>query len=348
MFCLDSESFRYLAALKSEITLTAANDEDFRMSWGKSSHACRNFMHKVKTIEPHKVNETVTLNKVRSTILHVAQPLAEISKHIQQQITNIELEKDLIEKYKGNLEALKERLMVDVTEIEHEALDYPRTVCTHPNCTTIHKADDGSFKRVALRPCHNHCYLDSVELQSKGDPLLSRCASMVKNQTQETAECECGHSFREHMHEKISYKIVKRKREDEATKIKIQEEKSKIKTKEDVMKSFSEEQKRWEKDQDFVLNSMARFGTFLSNNGLLAYNDAMEDYLKLQIEEQEDIAKRLPIGESNKDMVVGLQERLKEYYVEKQILDDALKKEDSGVNTDFNLDDLQKTISELT
>ena len=80
-YCFDSESFRYLAAFKKEITMS--NKIDFDRSWRQSRDESIRLISHFKTTSPHKVKNTLTLNGNCQLIAELTEPMAEISQIIQ-------------------------------------------------------------------------------------------------------------------------------------------------------------------------------------------------------------------------------------------------------------------------
>ncbi len=225
MFCVDSESFRYLAAIDNGVPLNAANDDDFRISWEKSSVACRQLVHKIKTLQPHSTKETTTLNEIRHLILQSAKPLSEISTLIQSRLHKIRTEKRLVEQYEGNIQDLQGKLNVTVEVLVSTVLEEPRTVCTHDECTKVEQVDGSSYQKIPVGICHNNCTLKGIPIKCVGDRTLVNCGAMTTDQCLESATCHCGHSYKLHCHEDVKYIRQSKRREDSTVKQELKDEK---------------------------------------------------------------------------------------------------------------------------
>lgn len=63
VYCFDSESFRFLAAQKSRVTME--NIQDFRLSWEKSERETKRLIEHFRSLAPHFVRSTLSLNQTR-------------------------------------------------------------------------------------------------------------------------------------------------------------------------------------------------------------------------------------------------------------------------------------------
>jgi len=132
--CVDTESFRYLAARSFGVQFKEAMDEDFQRSWEKSSATARRIVYQIKTLTPQCVRQTTTLNEVRQKILLLAEPVAQVGKNIESRKHVIEHEKQVISEHNGTVEDLRKHLKVEVPVLTSFALTEPATVCANPKC----------------------------------------------------------------------------------------------------------------------------------------------------------------------------------------------------------------------
>jgi GTPase SAR1 family protein len=84
----DSESFRYLAALKSGVTMP--NKVDFDRSWNESRGETIRLIERFQSIPPHEVKNTESLNSARRLISELTKPLVEILQLINANIQVVE------------------------------------------------------------------------------------------------------------------------------------------------------------------------------------------------------------------------------------------------------------------
>lgn len=92
-FCMDSESFRYLAAIKNGLTQREMEYdensadmpcfEDNVRSWQRSEVETARMMKYIDALQPHRTNDTLSMNKARQIVMCLAKPLADITQNIQ-------------------------------------------------------------------------------------------------------------------------------------------------------------------------------------------------------------------------------------------------------------------------
>lgn len=80
VYNFDSESFRFLAALKNGVDL--GNRTDYEKSWERSVDECIRMLSQIASLAPHPITNTVTLNASRKLITDLTKPMAEISRLI--------------------------------------------------------------------------------------------------------------------------------------------------------------------------------------------------------------------------------------------------------------------------
>lgn len=195
-YCFDSESFRYLAAYKSNVFME--NEEDFRRSWKHSRTEALRLMDYFRSTTPHAVKSTISLNGTRELISELTKPMAEISQLIG---TNIALSKDRLEELKTTRltgDKLRRRLQLQKIQLIAEPLTQPRTVCAHGSC--VEYKDDGQGNNnvvtVYKTHCHTVCYLSNVPVNTIAHPELVGCAAFGGAQN-----CKkCTHHWQHHMH----------------------------------------------------------------------------------------------------------------------------------------------------
>ena len=75
-YCFDSESFRYLAAYKNGVEL--GNRQDYSRSWERSVKETFRMLTQIRSLEPHAIASTTSLNAARKLITDLTIPIAEI------------------------------------------------------------------------------------------------------------------------------------------------------------------------------------------------------------------------------------------------------------------------------
>lgn len=133
VYCFDSESFRYLAAMKVE-GLPLGDIQDYRRSWSNSSQESQRLRNHFRTLQPHPVKNTVSLNATRYLIENLIAPMRQVSKTILGSITQSEQQRLDLEKTNATGEDLKAKLKIQKNVLKTNASEKPITACNHVSC----------------------------------------------------------------------------------------------------------------------------------------------------------------------------------------------------------------------
>ena len=203
-FCFDNEAFRFLACLKNGIEFEDHERAAFSQSWDIATKTTNSLFDYVMTLEPHKIESTISLNNARRIIGLMSRPMSEMTENIVKNIETLEDHKKKIRDLDNKADDLQKNLHVNITTLEFQELGYPRTVCTNGNCIeTIFDEEAKVSKKNYRQQCHPHCYLEGIEVNNVGFEGLRGCAAMRGSD-----DCwVCGHSYQEHMH--MTYDLVR-------------------------------------------------------------------------------------------------------------------------------------------
>jgi hypothetical protein len=130
-FCFDSESFRYLAALKQN-GRAMDNAEDFRRSWKRSEEEAQRLLAHFQRLQPHDVQSTISLNRARDLIAKLTKPTIRVNEDHVKELAD--------ERCKGD--DLKKRLNFEKLDKTTKPLSKPRTVCTDDECVEFVRGKD--------------------------------------------------------------------------------------------------------------------------------------------------------------------------------------------------------------
>jgi hypothetical protein len=348
VYCFDSESFRYLAALKQgeDLGYRKENSE----SWGYSVKECRRLVEHLEGLPPHKVTNTTNLNEVRRTILQLTEPMAKLSQDIEDTIVaNLADIEDLKSKTMKQ-EELESKLSVQEKVPIGRNVDQPRTVCGHQDC--VEYRSQGLYNMrdqtvIYKTVCHDPCYLKSVEVGTMGDRELRNCSA-----TYRTGNCHgvtgktlgCGHSWMQHLHVKyiIDSEWVT------VTDRFVEEELGKNTTVMDKIAAAIVEKEefvtQWREEQKIVKQAAAKFSLFLRRNCIGVYNDETIEYLEKLI----DLERSRRRGRSlTRDRVAELERQRDEYLEEKKILDESLNQNPQEREEVLSAESVLKLMDEL-
>uniref|UniRef100_A0AC34R1V6 G domain-containing protein n=1 Tax=Panagrolaimus sp. JU765 TaxID=591449 RepID=A0AC34R1V6_9BILA len=90
MFCIDNDAFRFLCAYHQIDAFKSEKPDPYVDSWNRSQCAVISLFARMKTLVPHDVVHTLSVNQARAVILSLIQPLAAISSLIQSNAANYE------------------------------------------------------------------------------------------------------------------------------------------------------------------------------------------------------------------------------------------------------------------
>ncbi|KAK5740821.1 hypothetical protein LTR17_004411 [Elasticomyces elasticus] len=282
-YCFDSESFRYLAAYKSDVIME--NKLDFDRSWEHSQRETSRLMGHFKTITPHEVKNTISLNGARELIFDLMKPLADISQTIN---INIGLVKDSVEALKDSRtrgDELRNVLHVQKVQMNAEPLQKPRTVCGDQACTDVRDDGKGQNNMVIVykEHCHAECHLRGVQAEVVAHPGLIKCSAFQGKDT-----ClRCGHHWQQHLH--ILYNLC----EETVVVIDVGIERQLANHADDAtLKQMALALKEvlvreYEDEREIIRATAAEFCVFLKKNSLAPYNDALIAYLDHLIKEEQ-------------------------------------------------------------
>ncbi|XP_065658145.1 uncharacterized protein LOC100209799 [Hydra vulgaris] len=355
MYCFDSESYRYLAAVKSktESLLFLENlFNNYAESWEHSVSETKRLLQHITGLKAHKLNNTLSLNAARVVIQQLTRPLTEISKNMQgnkEILKNNIANLDMVEVNIKNLEKQKffEKLVLEITNI-----DEPKTVCTNISCKKLYN-ENGLMQIHYSTVCHNNCTIRSVNHDTVGDNKILGCSAFnvtivdaIANTVNYvfnirlpfTGLCrQCNHSYKEHMHiyyeSKEVLKIIERLEVVEMLKSKLSE----LEKKEMVIKHLKNEINELDKESNYILESSAKFESFLKNSAITQYNDATLRYLDYLIKEETD---KVNNGSCNKTL--NSLNNMRNTYKEK-----SNNLESSGDTNVVNVSEIQSRIDKL-
>uniref|UniRef100_T1IWT2 Uncharacterized protein n=1 Tax=Strigamia maritima TaxID=126957 RepID=T1IWT2_STRMM len=262
MYCLDNEGFRYLCAATQGVEFTDSLKKSFAESWNVSVKETNRLISYIKTLEPHLINDTISLNDIKKNIVCLTKPIADISKNIQTNLATINLKQEILSSCEDTEHDLLQMLYVNIIKLEPEPLKHPRTVCG--SCVQYHPAADGSVGGVEyIKHCHPHCHLTGVAENIVGDARLQKCTAM--NGTLNCTNCGC--CWDQHLH--ITYVQI-----PTVTKVTVENVALKIKNKEK------------EYEQKKILQVSAKLGEYLTKNAILPYNDVLVSYINHLIDKE--------------------------------------------------------------
>jgi len=283
VYCFDSESFRYLAAIKNGVPMP--NEEDFRRSWQNSRDETLRLINYFAERTPHPVISTISLNGTRRLIAELTKPMAEISAVIRVNIANCEDQMEDLqnERLSGNM--LRRRLHIQKVLLRKKDLPMPRTVCSDAACREF--KDDGTgtgtVRTIYTSHCHPECYLDNVKVEEIAHPGLINCAAFGGNNT-----CHiCSHHWQQHLHIMYELEEYTATVKDEGIATQIKKHANEVTLKQMAVQKLEQTIKEYQSEHDQISSAAAQFGVFLKKHSITAINDKTLEYLDYLIQEEE-------------------------------------------------------------
>ncbi|KAL9046330.1 MAG: hypothetical protein Q9214_000810 [Letrouitia sp. 1 TL-2023] len=325
VYCFDSESFRFLAAEKMGLTMD--NIQDFRLSWEKSERETKRLIEHFRSLTPHAVRSTLSLNQTRALILHLTKPMADImqtiDKTIQLNIDNMDELKDT--RLRGD--QLQGRLHWERIELVHHSLEHPRTVCNDVDCKEYRDDGNGIKQTIYKSHCHPRCWLTGVDVGVVSCSALMNCAAFDGKEN-----CtECGHHWENHLHVRHELEECTKTVQDEAIVEQLAKNASDIILKETAIQNVKKKIEESDYEYKEIQNAAVKFGVFLQKHSITPYNDAMEEYLNHLIKEE----KGKVFAGGRQDRLENLERHLSEHVEQRKVLKDNI----SGGSTDELLDE---------
>uniref|UniRef100_A0A914HF84 G domain-containing protein n=1 Tax=Globodera rostochiensis TaxID=31243 RepID=A0A914HF84_GLORO len=302
-YCVDNETFEKLCLIKKSGKEYSKKDmENYAESWAKSEAECHRLLDYLSELPPHLTRESVSLTDARRIVTDLAQPMANIMSRIQMNLVDI----NKLDSAIGKGEKEKDEVL-KYYSVEDVRLEYPRTVCTDAECTTVKRTSDGDSTIVFTQICHDRCGLDGVVERQHPNPTLKNCYAMDSNNNCE----ECRHSWDKHMHLRCEQRVAKRS-VDQSLLRQISQNRGSLSNKQVMQRQF-EKEKETLCVNAAILNSLSSFG-------VKADNDNTEAYLNMSIKQAEKLvaeSKGRSDFEGNRRKLEAQQELLQFYKVMK-------------------------------
>ncbi|KAJ5751917.1 hypothetical protein N7520_008834 [Penicillium odoratum] len=278
-YCFDSESFRYLAALKQGVDMDFL--EENKRSWDYSVNTCQRMVSYLGTLKPHNVRSTLNLNEMRNIITNLAEPMTLIQEKIKY---SIEVNKDAIEELTRRQltrEELERKRFILKETLESSAVTVPQTSTEQP---AIAHVEYEGFQETG------------------GDVMLFLCSKFGWN-----GDCKhCGPHVLDHMHVYYEYKSKTVRLEDEVVSRDLITNAEEIELQTTLIQGKEKAINDFQSEYDQLQEAGLQFGYFLKQHAITAYNDSTLEYLDHLIE-----------LEKNKVRAGGTRERLQWHEREK-------------------------------
>jgi predicted GTPase/uncharacterized coiled-coil protein SlyX len=289
-FCIENEAVKILYAKHKGIKVDKNIIDNVSHSWDhtvKETYRLFKYFNDMICMVPHITYETKATTKVRGTLTELSKILANINEEIMQtRIVHDEQNKQL----KVLQENLKNRQNVTFQGeyIENTPLSYPITVCCGQNCFETIKAlssevPDKFFKQ----PCCSPCPLRTIIPDNIGHVNLRQCEAFGSNGCCKT----CGCSWQLHKHFWYSQKKIMGNFSSSINQENIDILNIQIAAKTIEIQKSQISLQSLEQYVNKVTKLCYPYFEFLTQNSIITFNDAFEEYVTLGIKEIEKFSK---------------------------------------------------------
>ncbi|CAG8461512.1 689_t:CDS:2 [Ambispora leptoticha] len=266
VYCFDSESFRFLAALKDKVKFHKEEEKSFAESWKRSVNEAMRLLEYISKCPPHNIKDTLSLNESRNIVIILTKLLAEMSQLIE---TNIELIKMQQTEIKNINEIMNEECVKCVKYVKR-----------------IRTEEQNIYKIDYITHCHPHCNCTGAQHSFINKAALKECVAINSNGY--CGYCKCHWS--KHMHIRYETKTVIKNILDPKIKKQIYENKTDQERKQAIVEQSEVRCQQLEKEKETMEKIIQKLAQFLRENAIIPFNDAYVDYLDLTIiEEKQDI-----------------------------------------------------------
>lgn len=284
-YCFDSESFRYIAALKNGKQMD--NEEDFRRSWTHSKDEAWRLIKHFSGRPPHQVESTINLYSTRQLIIEMTKPMAEISQLIQTNITLCEDKAEELWNKQLTGQKLRNNLKLQKVQLHARKLDQPRTVCNNASCKDYKDDDNREGRKVTVYKsyCHPKCRLPKVSADVIGCPELINCAAFEGK-----TNCSwCHHHWQEHLH--ILYELEESigSVTDSNIENKLRAYANDITLKRAAFSALRQRVREYQNEHYQIREAAAHFGMFIKTHSITPIKDPTIAYIDSLIRQEEDL-----------------------------------------------------------
>lgn len=320
------------------------------------------FYRRIADIKPHAVQDTISINNVKSKIINLRKPIALIVENISKEIILCQKHEKKIKEFSGDIEELEKELYIPSLDIMTDPLDRPITVCSDPDC--CEKVSLGNTSKVHYKSiCHKPCYLENSDGNIIGNAALLDCQAFNKyeqfgdggwfapgeffpdshiqlnedglayafyaNRTKSETCFVCSHSFQTHLTINYETRVKTVQIRDDNKQKRIELNQQNICVRQTQINKIKSKVSELKEEQRFITECSAYFARFLLTNAITPFNGALEDYIKFCIANERK-------GNEDEAVIDALQDMLTSYGREKDEIKNLFEKSSDKVELTSN------------
>uniref|UniRef100_A0A914IB85 G domain-containing protein n=1 Tax=Globodera rostochiensis TaxID=31243 RepID=A0A914IB85_GLORO len=332
IYCLDNEAFEHLCLIKkAKVRYSEENMANFSESWTRAEQELQRMLKNVSALKPYRTWETVSLNKAHRTIVDLTYPLASISQKIQENLVRIKEHQEAISRGEQELTTAPIFETVQFVPLQHQDI-----VCTAKCCTEEKRTAGGNFIKL-YKKCQKQCYLENIQTPTMPDESLKKCWAFDGQD-----KCKvCGCDWSVHMYIRFDQMVVTNELDEAKRKLFVD--------KRDTLSTLESYRLQMLDEREKIYSKAALFCSFLKTWALTPYNDSMEAYILLSIQDGERFVAETD-GEADQKLYVeklkGLRESLRLYKEQKELIDAANANDSNGLKV-IKAEDVTEFFEEL-
>ena len=302
MYFFDSEAFRFQAIVKQGGDYDEEDYRDYERSWNKSAEEASRLISHILTLEPHRLKDTLSLNRVRSMLESIQKPLGDITANIQDNLQQIKKTKEELQKGLSDISSYSHKLYIVEAYQETVSLPHPQTVCTEKKCEgkVCHEKCSPTETALGKIETIEGMIVDTVSrlnvsyagfsVSGLVDPKLKVIRKLTGSTddavfciklpyfSDKCRACECPNS--RHIRVSTQMKPATRTVIDENIQKVLDDTTSDMDKKESILKILERKEEAMQGENRVVVEAAALFAGFLEQNSIVTYHSAISDYYK--------------------------------------------------------------------
>ena len=222
-------------------------------------------------LTPHKVRDSRSVIEAKRILAIIQEPLAKITNNIEFNFGLLNEHRKEIETIGNDIERLRAKLYLPLTEIETIMLDSPQTVCMGKKCIRVYTIY-GDKKVTLNKKCHLECREIKKPILKVGDPTIKKC-NVIKLSWFKFKCDICGCSYKKHTHSYNNTKLIEKLVIDDQVRYEFENAKSAIEAREVLIRQTEQTIADFQAEKLFVMQASAKFASFIKANAITPYSD---------------------------------------------------------------------------
>ncbi|CAJ0945868.1 unnamed protein product, partial [Mesorhabditis belari] len=277
LFVFDNIAYRYLAYLHKmeEPEKDQALLDLYARSYKVSANETKKMLDQALQTPPHRVEDTLHLNYTRRIVKELALPLTMIGTKVVETINEIKAQEKRAQENRGKESEMLKVLKVKVQFYRFKMTYVDKMVCS--NCTT----------QVEFTGVERDKVIEADPSLATQNPVVMVSGGHAGKVDGKWTCKECGPNFPQVMVDRSFAKVYEDREEiDECVQKRLKEAIDDRERCQILIQQKSLLKDELEQEMRSIQKAAARFGVFLKENSITAYNDITEQYLLILMDLQ--------------------------------------------------------------